>query len=231
MAKHLRQLRLYEDVMLLALRNDKGTIAGGVMYSQAVGGALLAELILDGRIRAVTEGRKTYAVAERSTSVGDPILDECLQKVVASPRRRTLLHWVQKFAAIKQLKHRVAASLVDRGILREEAGRVLLIFSRRLYPEFDPSAERAIVARLSDAIFSDTATVDTRTTVLIALAQHSGLLKANLDRKQLKARRARIDAIAKGDAVGKATRQAIEAVHAAVMVAVIMPAVIASSSN
>ena len=231
MPKHLRQLRLYEDVMLLALRNDKGTIAGGVMYQQAVGGALLAELILDGRIRAVTEGRKTYAVAERSASVGDPILDECLQKVVASTRQHTLLHWVQKFAAIKQLKHRVAASLVDRGILREETGRVLLIFSRRLYPEFDPAVERAIVARLSDAVFRDTATVDTRTTVLIALAQHSGLLKANLDRQQLKTRRARIDAIAKGDAVGKATRQAIEAVQAAVMVAVIMPAVIASSSN
>ena len=231
MGKNARQLRLYEDVMLLALRNDKGTIAGGVMYQQAVGGALLAELIVEGRIRTVTEGRSTYPVVDRSTPVGDPILDECLQKVVASTRRRTLLHWVQKFAGIKQLKHRVAAGLVDQGILRAEAGRVLLIFSRRLYPELDPAAERAIVARLSDAIFSDTATVDTRTTVLVALAQHSGLLKANLDRKRLKARRERIDAIAKGDAVGKATRQAIEAVHAAVMVAAIMPAIVASSSS
>ena len=108
---------------------------------------------------------------------------------------------------------------------------MLLIFSRRLYPELDPAAERAIVARLSDAIFSDTSTVDTRTTVLIAVAQHSGLLRANLDRKRLKARRQRVEAIAKGDAVGKATRQAIEAVHAAVMVAAIMPAVMASSSS
>lgn len=231
MARNPRPLRLYEDVMLLALRNDKGTIAGGVMYQQAVGGALLAELILDGRIRAVSEGRSAYAVLDRSTPMGDPILDECLQKVVASTRRRTLLHWVQKFAGTKQLKHRVARGLVDQGILREEEGRVLLIFSRRLYPEFDPAAERAIVARVSDAIFSDTATVDTRTTILIAIAQHSGLLKANFDRKRLKARRLRIDAIVKGDAVGKATRQAVEAVQAAIMVAAIMPAVIASSSS
>ena len=231
MAKQTRPLHLYEDVMLLALRNDKGTIAGGVMYQQAVGGALLAELILDGRVRAVTEGRKTYAVVERSGSSGDPILDECLQKVITSTKQRTLLHWVQKFAAIKQLKHRVAAGLVDRGILRAEEGRVLLIFSRRLYPELDSAAERAIVGRLSDVIFSDTASVDPRTTVLIALAQHSGLLKANLDRKRLRARRQRIESIAKGDAVGKATREAIEAVQAAVMVAAIMPAIIASGSN
>ena len=231
MAKHTRPLRLYEDVMLLALRNDKGTMAGGVMYQQAVGGALLAELILDGRVRAVTEGRKTYADVERSAPVGDAILDECLQKIIASTKRRTLLHWVQKFAAIKHLKHRVATGLVDRGILRSEEGRVLLIFSRRLYPELDPAAEQAIVARLSDVIFSDTKAADARTTVLIALAQHSGLLKANLDRKRLKARRQRIEAIATGDAVGKATRQAVEAVQAAVMVAAIMPAIIASGSN
>ena len=229
MAKSQRSLRLYEDVMLLALRNDKGTIAGGVMYQQAVGGALLAELIIEGRLRTVTEGRSTYAVVERSTPLGDPILDECLQKVIGSTRRRKLLYWVQKFAAIKQLKHRVAAGLVERGILREEEGRVLLIFSRRLYPELDPAAEREIVARLSDAIFSDTATVDARTTVLAAVAHHSGLLKANLDKKQLKTRRQRIDAIVKGDAVGRATKQAIEAVHAAVMAATIVPIIAASN--
>ena len=231
MAKRARPLRLYEEVMLLALRNDKGTIAGGVMYQQAAGGALLAELIIENRMRAVSEGRTTYAVVDRSTPFGDPILDECLQKVVASTRRRSLVHWVQKFAGTKQLKHRVAAGLVDQGILREEEGRVLLIFKRRLYPELDPAYERAIVTRLSDAIFSDDATVDPQTTVLIALARHSGLLKTNLDKQRLKARRQRIDAIAKGDAVGKATRQAIEAVQAAVMMAAIMPAVIASSSS
>lgn len=217
--------------MLLALRNDKGTIAGGVMYQQAVGGALLAELIVEGRIRAVAEGRSTYAVLDRSTPVGDPILDECLQKVQGSTRRRTLLHWVQTFAGTKQLKHRVATRLVDKGILREETDRVLLLFSRRLYPELDPAAEQAIVARLSAAIFSDSSPVGPRTSILIAVAQHSGLLQATFDRKRLKARRARLDAIVKGDAVGKATRQAIEAVQAAIMVAAIMPAIVASTGR
>ena len=46
MKKLSRPLRLYEDVMLLALRNDKGTTAGGVMYAQAVGGALLAAWLI-----------------------------------------------------------------------------------------------------------------------------------------------------------------------------------------
>jgi len=217
--------------MLLALRNDKGTVAGGVMYQQAAGGAILAELMLRNRVRAVTEGRSTWAVVQDATPLGDDVLDECLGKMKASAKRRRLLTWVQKFAGTRQLKHRVAAGLVDRGILREREDRVLLFFSRRVYPEFDPVHERRIVERLGEAVFSDSETVDPRTTVLVALAHHSGLLKANLDRKKLRTRKKRIEAVTKGDAVGKATKDAIDAVHAAVMVAAVMPAVIASTTH
>jgi len=217
--------------MLLALRNDRGTIAGGTMYAQAAGGAVLAELLLQGRIAGVTERRSTYAVVSNATPLGDPVVDECLAKIQASTRRRTFQAWVQRFAGMKQLKHRVAAGLASKGILRAEEQQVLLLFSRRIYPEMDPAVERAILARVREAIDRESKEVDPRTTVLIALAHHSGLLKANIDRKALKARRARIDAIIKGDAVGKATKDVIQAVQAAVMVAAIMPAIIAGGSG
>lgn len=222
-------LHLHEQVLLLALRNDKGTVAGGVMYQQAAGGAILAELILEGRLKTVTEGRSTYAVVLDRRSSGDDILDECLRRVSDANRRATLQTWIQRFGAVKQLKHRAAASLVEKGVLREEEDRVLLLFTRRIYPELDPTHERRIVERLERAIYSDTAPVDGPTTVLVALAHHAGLLKVNMDKKRLKARKERIKAITAGDAIGKATKQAIEAAQAAVAVAVIMPAVISSS--
>jgi golgi phosphoprotein 3 len=221
-------LRLYEETLLLALRNDKGTVAGGVMYEQAAGGAILAELILEHRVSPVTEGRSTYAVVADRTPLGDPILDECLKKIEAASRRKKLASWVGTFAGLKGLKHRVAAGLREKGVLREEEGRVLLLFTRRLYPELDPAYEKAVVERLSEAIFNTGSVVDARTTVLAALAHHSGLLKANLDRRRLKEHRQRLEAVIKGDAVGKATKQAIDAVHAAVMVAVIVPAIVAN---
>ena len=217
--------------MLLALRNDKGTVAGGVMYQQALGGAILAELVFDGRVRTEAEGRSSYAIVQDSMPTGDPVLDECLKKMATASRRSKLQTWVQRFAGIRRLKHRVASGLVDKGILRESEGKVLLIFSRRLYPEVDPTWEHRVVEGLKDAVFTDSTDVDPRTSVLVALAHHTGLLKANLDRKRLKARRERIAAIVKGDAVGKATKQAVEAMHAAMTVAVIMPAVIASAHH
>ena len=213
--------------MLLALRNEKGTFAGGTMYAQAAGGAILAELILRGRITTVSEGRSTYAVVVDPSSVGDPVLDECLAKMHAAKRRKKLQTWVQQCADLKNLKHRVAAGLADKGILRADEEQILVLFSRRIYPELDPTAERAIVARLREAIAADDQPVAPRTAVLTALAHHSGLLKETFDRQTLKARRARIDAIVKGDAIGKATKEAIQAVQAALMMVVIMPAIMA----
>jgi hypothetical protein len=230
MATRARSLRIHEEVMLLALRNDKGTVAGGVMYPQAAAGAILAELVLEGRVGVVTEGRSTYGVVKSAAPLGDAVLDECLQKMAADKRRK-LATWVGKFAGMSRLKHRVAAALVDKGILRMEEKSVLLIFSRRVYPEIDPTHERRVVDRLRDAILSDSAAVDARTTVLVALGHHAGLLKANFDRHTLKPRRERIEAIVNGDAIGKATKEAIESVHAAMMVAAIIPAMVASSSS
>jgi Golgi phosphoprotein 3 len=227
----IHPLHLHEEVLLLALRNDKGTVAGGVMYPQAAAGAILAELILEGRLKTVTEGRSTYAVVVNRASMADDILDECLRRVAETSRRAKLQTWVQRFAGLKQLKHRAAASLVEKRVLREEEDRVLLLFTRRIYPELDPAHERRLIDRLERAIYSDTAPVDPATTVLVALAHHAGLLKANLDKKRLKTRKDRIKAITAGDAIGKATKQAIEAAQAAVFVATIMPAIIASSSH
>ena len=220
-----RALHLHEEILLLALRNDKGTIAGGVMYQQAAGGAILAELILEQRVRVVTEGRSSYAEVQEGRPLGDPVLDESLQRMTAATRRATLQKWVERFSRIKQLNHRAAEGLRELGILREDVRTVLLIFSRRIYPELDPACEREIVKRLEAAIFSDKP-VDPRTTVLVALTHHAGLLKANLDRARLKERRERIKAVINGEAVGQATKRAIDAVHAAVVVAVMIPMVV-----
>ena len=49
-AHHVR-LPLYEELMLLALRDEKGTLESKAgMYGYALGGAILSELLLSGRV-------------------------------------------------------------------------------------------------------------------------------------------------------------------------------------
>ena len=222
-------LFLHEEILLLALRDEEGTIASGTMYQYAIGASVLAELLLTKRIEVDQSGKRKLVNFISTSPLGDPLIDECLEKVGNAKRRAVLQTWVSRFAGIKNLKHRVARQLCRRGILRADEDKVLLLFTRKIYPEINPGPERELIRRLEHAIFTDTRDIDPRTVVLLSLANSTGLLKIVFDKKKLKGRKARIKQIVDGEITGKAATEAIQAMQAAVMVAVIMPAVMSST--
>ena len=222
-------LFLHEEVMLLALRDEEGTIASGTMYQYAIGAAILAELLLNRRI-AIDESRKKKLVnLISSTPLGEPLIDQCLEKICNAKRRASLQTWVSRFTGVKNLKHRVAQQLCDRGILRATEESILLLFTRKVYPELNPIPEKKLVERLRQAIFTDIRDLDPRTVVLVSLADSTGLLKIVFDKKELKGRKARIKEISNGEITGEAAKEAIQAMQTAVMVACIMPTIMTTT--
>jgi Golgi phosphoprotein 3 len=137
---------------------------------------------------------------------------------------------VQKFAALKDLKNRAARQLVAKGVLKEDTGKVLGIFKRTIYPEANPGPEQDLRRRLEEAIFMDQQEVDPATTVVVALARATGLLDRVFTKKRLKPRKQRLEDLVNGNLAGKATREAVEAVQAAILVATIVPAIAASTT-
>jgi golgi phosphoprotein 3 len=222
-------LYLYEEIMLLALRDEEGTIAPGTMYPYAIGGAIIAELVLHDRIALRESKRKQLVDATSAKPIGDPLLDECLSKIRGAKRRASIQTWIGRFAGIRKLHHRVATQLCRRGILRADESSFLLIFTRKVYPEMDPRPERDLMERLRKAIFTDTGDLDARTVVLVSLANAAGLLRVAFDKKKLKERKARIEQLGKGDVTGRATQEAIRAVQTAIAVSAIMPAIMATT--
>lgn len=223
-------LFLYEELMLLALRDEEGTLAAGDVFQYALGGALLSELLLRKRV-TVEERRKKLVNLASSELIGEPVLDECLTKLGSAKRRASLKTWVSRFSGLKKLKHRVAGGLCRRGILREDEDKVMLIFTRKVFPEIDPRPEKELIERLREAIFTDTGDVDPRTTVLVSLAHNANVLKNVFDKKKLKGRRSRIQGIIDGEMTGKAAKEVTEAMQAAVVAACIVPAIAASTSS
>ena len=222
------ELRLHEEVLLLALKDEKGTPHAS-QYGFAMGGALLAELLLTDRLiledkprrKPLKPGKKPdylVALGDRRP-MSDPILDECLHRVGESKRPRSPQDWVMRFARLKDLRRRVAVGLCRRGILREEEDRIMVMVRRTAYPTLDGAPESRVVDRLRKSIMSDSEETDARTAVLVALANVTGLLKPALGKDILKQRKARIKVIAEGDVVGDATRTAVEAAQAAVIAA------------
>jgi hypothetical protein len=138
--------------------------------------------------------------------------------------------WVQKFAGLKNLKERAARQLVDVGVLAEEEGTVLKIFKRKLFPERDGGPERDLRARMEKAIFTYSSELESRTVIIVALAKATGMLDRVFDKKRLKEQKPRLEDIMSGQVAGQATREAVEAVRAAVFVCTMVPVITATST-
>lgn len=224
-----KPLFLHEEITLLALHNEKGTST--TSYPQyLIAGAVLAELLLNHRI-SVDGTRKQLVKLQNTERTGEPIIDECLAKIRVAKKPASLKSWVSKFASIKRLQHKVTHQLCNRGILRADERNVLFVFTRKVYPEINATPEREIVERIRTAIFTDDNALDPRTVVLIALASGAELLPKIFGRKEIRARKNRIKQIVNGEMIGKATKEVIEACQAAIMVATIMPAMIATMNT
>jgi hypothetical protein len=222
------ELWLHEEVLLLALKDDKGTPNSG-MYSIGMGGAMLAELLLSERLileekprkKPLKPGKKpSYLVAiDNPKSMADPVLDECLHRISTSKKSRSPQDWVTRFGQMKDLKRRVAVGLCRKGILREREDRILVLFRRTAYPTLDGAPERRVVERIRETVTGDSMELDARTAVLVALANGTGILKPVLGKDLVKERKDRIKEIGEGDIVGEATKAAVEAAQAAVIAA------------
>ena len=219
------KLRLYDEIMLLALRDEKGTIETGAWYQQAVGGAVLAELVMEERLKIAPDGKKSLVKVRSRHDVGDELLDEWLDRIAADKVRR-VDHWVSKIAGTKDLKGRIARGLARRKILRVSEDKVLLIFSRKIYPEMDPEPERALRERLRSAVLSERGDVDARTSVLLALAKGTGLIELVFDKKERKRHERRIEAVIDGDACGTAVRDLVAATKVVMTAVVFTPVII-----
>ena len=213
-----KPLSLHQEVMLLSLRDEKGTSVGG-FYQYALAGAMLSELLIQQRIICNDDKQQTVAVISEEP-LGDELLDELARMILESKKARGLQHWVNQAASIKDLHHRLAQQLCKMGILKHEQDKVLWIFTRQVYPEIDPTCENEIRNRMGEIMFHDDVKPDHRTAILIALASHAGLLSWNFDKALLKEHRKRIDQIANGELLAAgATKGAIEAMQAAIIAA------------
>ncbi|VUD46248.1 hypothetical protein TDB9533_00785 [Thalassocella blandensis] len=221
-----KPLFLHEEVMLLALRDEEGTLAIGYT-EQVIAGAVVAQLLLDSRI-SVDDSRKRLVSVEDKSPTGDPILDECLEKIAASKRQGSLQNWVASLAITHKLSLKVIQQLCERKILRADQDKVLFIFKRKIFPEINPEPEKLIVERLRAAIFTEQEDLDPRTIILVSLANWSGILRQTFGSKEVKARQPRIEKITNGELTGKATMDVITACQAAAMIAAVVPAVAAT---
>jgi len=223
----MKKLRLHEEILLLALKDEEGTTYSGTSWPYAVGGAVLAELLLEGRLRLEDRDGKQYVTVVDSTPLGEPVADQVLEKIADAEKTADMTTWLGRAAGLKDLKHQIAEQLALKGVLQVESHKVMLIFSQRVYPELDPAPELQIMHRVEHAVFSDDSDLDARTAILVSLAHVSGVLDPVFGRKRVAERKERLDKITDEWPSAEAARAAIEATRVAM--AAIMAATVAAN--
>jgi len=220
----MNNLNLPENLLLLALNDESGErYTNYVDY--ALAGAAFAELILREKLIPSPTKKGRFELAE-STPTGDIFIDRCFGIVKKKGVGKDPKHLISAIGATRRVSAPLVDGLVRRGTLHRRTKKVFFFFEKTIHPEADPAAERTLKQHLERVLFENH-TPTPEDTVLIALTKELDILKHNFDRDLLKSNRDRIKQIASGDHLAAgATRKAIEAVRAAVMVAVIVPAVI-----
>ncbi|MBC2608004.1 GOLPH3/VPS74 family protein [Pelagicoccus albus] len=212
------KLHLYQEISLLALKDEKGTFTIENL-GLVLAGSIMAELLFEKRI-AVSDDKKKFVELLDSSPTGDALLDECIQKIDSAKRPTRLAKWVNRIASIKRIHHRAAESLCDLGILRRTSDSVLLVFNRTVYPEVNHAPEQALLDRLERLIFSPDQEPTPRDILLVSLADASELLLRIYGRKRLNPQKERIKQIVSGEVAGKATKDLIQEIQIATIVAV-----------
>ena len=87
----------------------------------------------------------------------------------ATTASRSLAARASRIAGTSKLNHRIARELCNKGVLRADEDKVLLVFTRTVYPELNPVPERKLIERLEKAIFGQQREIDPRTVVLLSL--------------------------------------------------------------
>jgi golgi phosphoprotein 3 len=186
----LKHLTLADEIVVLMLRDDTGAIRSECdsVANIAIAGGVLMELALLGRID--TDLTSLFIVDPKP--VGDELLDSALQKIAAEPETRSSAWWIRVLGLHSgDLSAKVLERLVQAGILRAEDRQFLWVFSRRAYPQNTGREEREAKTRLVSVMFNDDVP-DARDTLLLGLAESTGVLKAIMSPEDLRKTSSRI---------------------------------------
>lgn len=212
-----KQLSLAEELLLLALNDEKGTVvmAASLGLPYGLAGAALIDLVEAGLLRL--EGKEVRAAA--SGSAADDLLDGFLAAIRSSRKPRTIGHWIGRFGRSGgKIKQELLRRLVEKRILAKEERRLLWIFPASRYPQTDPMPEYRIRERVRAGIRGITPP-DRRTAALIALVQACDMIGILFERGERRDAKKRAKEIGASQPIGSAVARVVEMVRAAVIAA------------
>ncbi len=195
-------LRFAEEIVLLALNDETGKISRNVPEQSlecAIAGAFLMELDFMNRIDA---GVETVTLVNAEPT-GDPLLDETIALLGKVDHSTVIVQALAKLMLkAGEFESRLLASLVHKGILKEQDKSFLWMKGERTYPTIDGREESEVRTRIRMIILTDTLP-DPRDVAIISLMEACKLYRTVFLNEELSECRKRIAQVAKMDFIGQ----------------------------
>jgi hypothetical protein len=226
-------LMLHERLLLLVLDDDKGKNRVG-FADKALAGSLLFELLRGGAIELVDDRVRAADAAPTDATPTDTILRDAVAEIAEESKPRDVRWWVDHLPSrLEPFLPRLAARLVESGVLSQEQHKVLGIFPQTRLPERDHAPEAQVRERLRAVLLGEVeaGADDAELAGMVAALGMVGGLVGRDRRKEAERRAKELSESAElGEAVGKAVKAAQDAVMAAVIAATVAASVAATSN-
>jgi hypothetical protein len=219
-----------EELYLLLTDDDTGKQERpGTMRSYGLTAAVLADLVVSGRV-ALSDERKPRVTIVDASPTGNPVLDGALETLARRDGKRvdSLVTWSKLDPELAVVDSLVAAGILERG------APTMLGLGRPRTPAVDTSPERLMRSRLRDVLAGTrrpTAADATLLSILQGLNIAAPLLKEESGGLRAHEMKKRIAAVVDESAVGDAVARAVAAMNSAMITAAIVPAITSSSSG
>lgn len=220
-----------EDLLLLTYHDETGKPAvDGTRLEYGLAGALLLELSLQGKVTVAGPGedvKRDRLVVRDSGATGDDVLDHALTLLAddEGAKPKNVLGQLRKGT-----RDRLLRRLAERGLLREESGKVLGIFPTTRWPAADASHEAAVRQRLHDVLVTGLEP-DPRTAALVSLLLAVDAVTKVVPSDDRRAVKRRAKEIADGAWAADAVKKAVQEVQAAVTASIVVATGAATAGN
>jgi hypothetical protein len=200
-------LTLLEEIVLLTINPRTGSLEGGNEFGvrYALAGAVLFDLALAQRIDTDVD---SVSVID-ATPTGNPIQDDLLAALSRRGNSFKVRDCVEQiFYQRKDLEGEALAILIEKGILRKEASKVLWVIDVERLRVIDGAHHQNIKARLARSVLEDEIP-EVRDIMLVSLANACGLLGVVLAPAQIELRANWIETLSKIETISRNVSYAI----------------------
>ncbi|MEE6311619.1 GPP34 family phosphoprotein [Plantactinospora veratri] len=165
--------RLADELFLIAHDDYSGKPhAAANLVDAALSGALLAELLFDGRITLIRSG--VYVADDRAWR--EPVTDRVLAEIVRRGDGHPARSWLEFLAP--RVRDHVGDRLVSAGAVRRMTTRGLNLRITVRFPGLDPNRVARPRVRLNAVLERSDQPLDARTATLAGLVRAGGLVRA-----------------------------------------------------